>query len=190
MTISFSACHYDTGLGNHDNDYLRDDQSNPPLVVPAGLHMDTQAMNKTTLPPFNQAEAQTSIYPPNVLGEEQSPTAKINLQEPRAVTNGTPVKQALTVNYDLKHSWLKVGTALKKSGYRILDQDQASHSFYILDARGKGRALSGETSPLYCVQLAAKSAKQTEVLVMMQNGQAAPSQAAKEILNNIALKLR
>ena len=186
LVISLSACHYDMGLGNHDNNYLKDDQSLALFNVPADTHIDTRNMNKTLLPAFNQNSAEVSIYPPDALNLKAT---SLKPPAPKAsIANGISA-QSIVVQSDLKHSWVKVGTALKKSGYRIIDQDQTTYCFYVLDVRGKGRALN-EASPLYVVELHAQSAKLTRVTISTKNDQPVPPGVAKEILNNIAAKLR
>ncbi len=194
MSALLSACHQDIGLGNHDNDYFRDDQSASALVVPANLHMDTQAINSTPLPSFNQEAAQVSIYPPDILNVN---APKAELQQPKALpkpaasgARSAPLvrpTQILIVHRDYKRSWVMVGTALKRSGYRILDQDPSSHCFYVLDVRGKGRALN-QASPVYCVAVVTKASKMTQVSVK-HDEKPAPANIAEQILNNIAAKL-
>ncbi len=186
LVISLPACHYDMGLGNHDNSYLKDDQSLSLLTVPADTHIDTSRMNKTLLPAFSQNSAEVSVYPPDTLSP-QSTSPKP--PAPKASLANAASAQSIVVQSDLKHGWVKVGIALKKSGYRVIDQDPTTYCFYVLDVRGKGRALN-EASPMYVVELRAQSAQLTRVTVSTKNNQPVPPRVAKEILNNIAVKLR
>jgi len=68
---ALSACHTDTGLGNHDSDYLKDDQSVQPMSVPANLHMVPNGNTRYgVIQPVPDNLKNVSISPPGSLLSE------------------------------------------------------------------------------------------------------------------------
>lgn len=187
--ISFSLFACNT-VRSHDNDYLKDDASVKPLQLPPDMIKGHET--GYNIPPLENY-MKPSLVPPNsalVQAEPETPSQynpinQINRFLPKPMVHASA--QVLVLQYNLKRSWPKVGNALKTVGYRILDQDQSTHSYYILDKLGKGKALN-QLETVYRVYLQ-KQGTSTLVSVLTDNNQPAPKTVATQILGNIKTKL-
>ncbi|AAO90730.1 outer membrane protein assembly factor BamC [Coxiella burnetii] len=84
-------------------------------------------------------------------------------------------------------AWSKVGRALQKTPYQILDQDSTLHSYYVLDVKSTNNKIT-KTTPIYRVYLKAQG-NQTQVILLNKDNQPAAKDVSQRILTAIQQKV-
>ena len=95
-------------------------------------------------------------------------------------TQGIPI---VTISEKSALAWIKVGSALQKTPYQILDQDSTFNSYYILDIKSTNNGIIKTTS-IYRVCLKARG-NQTQIVLLNKDNQPAPKEVAQRILTAI-----
>lgn len=157
-------------------------QQQPYYAVPEGAgHI--QAARVSLVPPGSNIPhyLKPSTKPSNNVMALQ--TANTEASQPRVAA----AAKTLTLPKKASEEWAIVGRALKKTPYKILDQDANMGSYYVLDVKSTGNQITSRT-PIYRVSLKT-AGKQTQVSLMDQFNQPANPQVAQRILGALQKQL-
>ncbi|WP_267256817.1 outer membrane protein assembly factor BamC [Coxiella endosymbiont of Ornithodoros maritimus] len=143
-----------------------------PDVAPSVTQSPSLALPGSNLQRFeNQTQLQQSFSKRTMVTLQQS-------------NQGSPV---MTIVEKPAVAWSKVGRALQKTPYQILDQDSALHSYYVLDVKSTNNKITKAT-PIYRVYLKAQG-NQTQVILLSKGNQPAAKDVSQRILTAIQQKV-
>nr|WP_304985301.1 outer membrane protein assembly factor BamC [Coxiella-like endosymbiont] len=93
----------------------------------------------------------------------------------------------LIMSNNISQAWMKIGRALQKTSYQILDQDSMLSSFYILDIKSTNNKITKAT-PIYRIYLKPQG-HQTQVVLLNKNNQPVAKDVAQRVLSDIQQKV-
>lgn len=191
--ISLNACTSQTSY--NQKHFKRYAYSVHPIVVPS----DTKIVKKEPYYqlPIGAAHVQAkpvSLIPPgsNILQyQKKSHDKKQNRQSSLPISKKLVQSKLGTekIILSLKPAvaWEKLGEALRKSHYQILEKDKGMHSYYVLDSSKTHNKIT-QATPIYRVYVNAKG-KYTEVGLMNHSNQPPNSKTTHRILKAIQLHI-
>ncbi|HVV69285.1 MAG TPA: hypothetical protein VHE99_09700 [Gammaproteobacteria bacterium] len=172
-----------------------------PVRVPSNLSssniQNSYQVPETPTPGSTGEQQNTTLAPPGSnLAQATSATTQPQSTQPAAAPAPAPAPavsvpakpagvtgNSLTLNVGYDQAWSKVGKGLPSAGYPVMEQDNSSGTYYVLDKVSSGGVIKRDT-PIYQVHLEKQGAKATTVTVVNpQNQQAAPSGVTSRILS-------
>jgi len=178
------------GCASHSKDYMRESKTTTPIVVPSGVAVKPRqnyypvpgAMPKTV-------SSQPSLIPPGSNLSRFNPRLREKSKSKKTLATLSQTKngQMLELTESPKMAWVHVSKALQKTNYQVLDQDPSMASFYVLDVTSTNNKITKDT-PIYRLVLKA-SGKNTEIQLLNQKNQPAPSNISSRILGALQKKL-
>lgn len=97
-------------------------------------------------------------------------------------------KVDLLVKLPYNQAWAQVGKSLPTTGYPVMEQDNFSGTYYILDKVGSGGSLKRDTA-IYQIHLEKQGDKATAVTLLDQQNRPADSKTATRILGALKNKI-
>jgi uncharacterized lipoprotein len=117
-----------------------------------------------------------------------TPTAVIEAK-PAVSESAILTEQAsLILNMPYPQAWLKTKKALSQAGYPVMEQDNVSATYYILDKVGTGGVIKRDT-PIYQLQLQKTTPTQTTLILHNAQNQPAASAVAKRVMGALQRQL-
>lgn len=161
MALGLTGCSsithkYENFRNNHEA-YHPTAESVPPTK---GIDQQQVSSNYQVKPLQNPSQVQTaSIVPPGSNLEKPAAsapakTATATTTQPSTTTpsSTSPAKQTYVVAGKYNDVWKKVGVAIKKANYQLLDQDSGLGTYYVLDTSVTSGKIN-ETTPIYQLHL-------------------------------------
>jgi uncharacterized lipoprotein len=129
-------------------------------------------------------DAATDVVKPSV-AQTRTSSPKI----PPALKPATSTDpRSLTLNLAYQKAWVDVKKALPQAGYPIMEQDNASGTYYFLDKVGAGGMIR-RNAPIYQLNLQNRQDHQTVVTLKDAQNKPAPLEMTKRIFNVLKQKL-
>jgi uncharacterized lipoprotein len=178
-------------IHRHDNDYLKHASSEPALKVPANVSKK-KIQSAYPVPKASTTEtAPPSLVPPgsqiNQIRqkmETKKTSSKAEMGRLVTLKSGNP---ALVLAMTEKAAWPAVGSALQKSGYQVLDQDNAMAAYFVLDPQESSGKLTSKT-PILRVNLKAKG-DNTIVTMATHTDKKLAKNVSKRVLSAVLTKI-
>ncbi len=179
-------------------------ESVPPLNVPVVTGDNTAQNNYTVAPAETNAAAPSaaSLAPPGSNLEQASnpqpvvaTAANPATAQPAAVGNAaqnpapaastsSSGRVALAVNMNYGQTWSQLKKVLPTAGYPVMEEDNFSGTYYILDKVSSNGSIKRDT-PIYQLHLEKRGDKTTVVTVLNNQNQPADSAVATRILTAV-----
>lgn len=175
------------GCAKQNASYIAHAQTIHPIVVPP---VDTEVKaSENYYPVPNNAPSITtspSLIPSgsnlqrfdNQSQLQSSKTVLAILQQ-----NSAAPAPVLIIDQKQGQVWGKVGRALQKTPYQILDQDNTINSYYVLDVKSTNNKITKKT-PIYRVYLKSDG-NRTDVVLLDKDNQPAEKSVSQRILSAI-----
>lgn len=168
IVVNLAACATLFGKNNfiakNETQYLRSNTT-PPLQLPPGASAANigndypipPAMGPTQtvslLPPGSLAEKiATGQVPASVLKEKPAPAAPTAVTETAQNNSALPAAMVLVPGQSTAQIWNNIGSALKRAGYMVVNQNQKTSIYYLLDTPSTGGKVKMST-PIYQLHL-------------------------------------
>ncbi|WP_423062383.1 outer membrane protein assembly factor BamC [Candidiatus Paracoxiella cheracis] len=180
------------GCANHNKDYIKQSKTVHTIVVPRGVALKP-AQNYYPVPASTPQNISTSpsLVPPGSDLQRFNPKSQAKSQPQKTQTLATLTQtkngQVLEVSEQSSVAWARVGKALRKTSYKVLDEDPSMASYYVLDATSTNNKITKST-PIYRVLLKTNG-DNTQVELLNQQNQPAPVDVSKRILGALQKNL-
>lgn len=176
----------------YSDDYIINSRTIAPLVVFANTPIK-KGQNYYPVPNAPSVTKKASqLLPPgsnleqfqNQIQLQSSPASQKKLV---AMQSSIDKQSSLIISDNISQAWMKIGRALQKTSYQILDQDSTLSSFYILDIKSTNNKIIKAT-PIYRIYLKPRG-NQTQVVLLNKNNQLAAKDVTQRILSAIQQKM-
>lgn len=179
------------GCAKYSQDYIMDSRTIAPLVVFANTPIK-KGQNYYLVPNIPSVTQTTSQLPPGsnlerFQNQSQLQSSSASPKKLVAIQPSIDEQSSLIMSDNISRAWMKIGRALQKTSYQILDQDSMLSSFYILDIKSTNNKIIKAT-PLYRIYLKPRG-NQTQVVLLNKNNQPAAKDVAQRILSAIQQKV-
>lgn len=178
-----------TGCAHHNKDYIKQSKTVNPIVVSNGVAVKSN-QNYYPVPTPTSLTQTVVTMPPSLTPPGSNPQRfQPEPQQNKPLTRWTKTKngQALEITENIKVAWVHVGKALRKTDYKILDQDPSMASYYVLDAKSTNNKIT-KITPIYRILLRADG-ENTQVELLNHNNQPAANAVSERILGALQQKL-
>src|SRR3990167_504017 len=183
------------GCTYHDDQYLRQAQTVSPIASDQAAKIKQEqsyypvpAIPKESVltpPPLVPPGSDLQRFEKQKKNSSAAGTSSSSHAYWETSTTGAPV---LVLSEPMETAWASVGHALQATPYRILDQDESMHSYFILDAQSTSDKIT-KTTPIYRVYLK-RVADRTRIILLNQNNQPAAQNISQRILGTLQKKLQ
>lgn len=178
-------------LHRHDNDYVQGGGQVAQMDLPAGERAH-QMGEYYPVPPGGNVDARPPSLTPPGSNLHSSKDAPVKVAQKTSANKTQLVKlksgsEALVMASNSTAAWGKVGSALKASGFQVLDQDSDMGTYFILDAKETNDRITKQT-PILRVNVTADQQNTQVTLASHDNGSVADT-VSDRILHQLQQQL-
>ena len=192
IVVALAGCSWSKQkLHRHDNDYVQGGGQIAQMDLPSGDRAHRMG-EYYPIPPNGNVDAKPpSLVPPGSnLHSSKEKSTKVAKAASATKTQLVKLKsgdEALVMANTNAKAWGKVGSALKASGFQVLDQDSDMGTYFILDANETNNRITKQT-PILRVNLKADQ-KNTQVTLASHDNGAVSAKVSDRILHQLQQQL-
>jgi uncharacterized lipoprotein len=155
-------------------------------TYPSTTDGGTMTETSVSAPIQREESVAPAVVPPPATGATVPSVPRAN----KAVSAQSDVSLATGFSVDMPYddAWPKVRKALPAAGYSVMEKDDLTGTYYVLDKIGSGGKIERDT-PIYQVRLTKAGDASTKIILLDSASQPASSSASNRILGALKNKL-